>query len=144
MPTAAQCRRCTSPQDAAVLRSVADGLPIRTAAAAAGIHHVSIHRHRRRCPKFARQLERAQRRGRGSRGKGNAPKQSRQGTNKAAAASAEMQRATPIIAAAVVAGASRTEAAKRAGVNPNTERGWFRSHPTYRAAIEQAQAGATR
>ena len=133
------CRRCSNPKYEAVLRSVAAGLPKRSAAQAADIHYVNVHRHRQSCPEFSSRLKQAEIEGRGA---GKAAKQSQQGSDKATASSADRQRATPIIAAAVAAGATRTEAAERAGINPSTERTWYRNRADYRAAIEQAQAGA--
>ena len=131
MPKTPACPRCADARYTAVASHVEQGLPIRQAAAAAGLHTVSIHRHRRACASYARRVARAQKRGRGA--------QSLQGRANAQASAAAVERATPIIAAAVAAGASRAEAARRAGVNPATERTWYRDRPDYRAAVEAAQ-----
>lgn len=136
MPKTARpaCRRCADARYRAAAEHIEQGFPIRQAAAAAGIARLSVDRHRRSCPTFARSIERALKRGKRT--------LNRQGANSAVAADAAVSRAQPIIVAALRSGASRAQAAQRAGVKPSTERSWHRRRPEYRAAVAQAQAAA--
>ena len=128
------CRRCADERYAAVAAAVEQGVPPSAAATAAGIARLSVDRHRRSCPTFARRIERGLKRGKRA--------LNRQGENTAASSAAAVSRAQPIIVAAIAAGANRAEAARAAGIPPATERSWHRRRPDYRAAVEQAQAAA--
>lgn len=133
-PTPTECRTCSDWRYAAIVASIEQGATIKQAAEDAGLHPPSVHRHRRSCATYADRLEQAQ----AKRGK----PQSRQGQHQAELSAYRRSRATPRIVEAVANGCSRSEAARRANISPNTESSWYRMQPTYRAAIDQAQAQA--
>lgn len=125
------CRTCADPRYDAVTQSVERGLSLRNASIAAGLRQPHVSRHRRRCPAFRERLDSAEDRGREERRRSHRPQ--------------SVERALPIIAAALATGASRAEAAERAGIQPSHERAWRARYPSYREAVEDAeQTGATR
>lgn len=129
------CRTCADPRYPAVVQSAAQGLSVRSASIAAGVHPAVVYRHRRRCREFNSRLDDAEQQGAELR------------STRPSRPPAAVERAMPIIAAALAAGATRPEAAERAGVTPSHERVWRTRYPSYREAVEQAeqtQTGATR
>lgn len=125
-----QCRACSDERYAVLLEAVAQGLSVLQAARVADLHHTSAYRHRPRCAVFGKRLSEAERAG--AKRRDSQPRRP----------PAHVEAAQPIIAAHVAAGASRAQAAKRAGVRPSDERVWMTRYPSYRDAIEHAQARA--
>lgn len=126
------CRWCRNQRYAQVAAAVERGVPVSTAARAAGIHRVNVHKHVDRCPAFRRRYEQARKQGRA--------RLSRQGRR--AATDVAVSRAAPIIVAAIAAGKSRADAARAAGVNVNTANSWYRRRPDFRADVDAAQQEA--
>ena len=122
------CARCGDQRYRAALDAVSGGLPVTRAADAAGLSRVSIYRHARECRPYGVLL-------------GAALEQGGRRLSAPQRLSEAPMLALPAITAAIREGASRREAARRAGVNPNTAQGWFSRRPDYRAAVSAAEAG---
>ena len=146
--TPTECRTCTDWRYAAVVASIEQGATLLQAAADAGIHAPSVHRHRRRCATYADRLEQAQ----AKRGK----PQTKQGRHQAELSAEKRRLFTPHIARAVANGCTRKAAVEQANaelypsvpkedprrLSANTESSWYRTQPSYRAVIERASERA--
>lgn len=122
------CRRCGSRRHQAVLLHLERGLAVLGAARAAGMSPASAYRHYKACPQFAAAWNAAllcgQRRFDGRRGRGSQLLRSKK----------------PLLLALAADGVTRAEAARRAGINPATERSWFRHDAVYKQEMQAALA----